>query len=140
MASEIFVDTSGFYSLLAKRDSGHAAAAATLERARRRRRTFVTTDYVLDETATLLKARRLAHLIPTFFTTLQTSQVCHICWTDAERFETARRFFLKHLDQAWSFTDCVSFCLMKEKRIREALTKDAHFQHAGFKVLINSAP
>ncbi len=103
---------------------------------RPRRRSFVATDYVIDETTTLLKARGLAHLVPALFATLQSSVACQIHWMDAARFETTRRFFLKHMDQAWSFTDCASFCVMKELRIREALTKDHHFDQAGFKALL----
>jgi len=136
MATDIFVDTSGFYALLAKGDSAHAEAAATLRRARQQRRRFVTTDYVMDETATLFKSRGLSHLVPAFFATLESSQICRIHWMDAERFEATQKFFLKHLDQAWSFTDCASFCVMKELRIRQALTKDAHFEHAGFEALL----
>jgi len=54
MASETFVDTSGFYALLAERDEMHERAARILRQAEHRRATFVTTDYVLDETVTLL--------------------------------------------------------------------------------------
>jgi predicted nucleic acid-binding protein len=44
--------------------------------------------------------------------------------------------FLKHLDQGWSFTDCVSFHVMQELGLGDALTKDEHFQRAGFKALL----
>jgi predicted nucleic acid-binding protein len=42
----------------------------------------------------------------------------------------------KHIDQGWSFTDCVSFQAMKARRLREALTKDEHFEKAGFRALL----
>ena len=131
-SNEIFVDTSGFYALLVKTDDQHAAASAVLREARRRKRRFVTSDYVLDETATLLKARGKTHLLAEFFETVQKSRACRIDWTDPERFRAVQEFFLKHADQAWSFTDCLSFRLMKELRLREALTKDGHFHEAGF--------
>ena len=57
MAPETFVDTSGFYALLVKGEEAHATAADYVRDAAGKRR-FLTTDYVLDETATLLKARR----------------------------------------------------------------------------------
>jgi predicted nucleic acid-binding protein len=137
MAPEIFVDTSGFYALLVRGDDKHEAARRLLQNARRRKRGFVTTDYVLDETATLLKARGFVHLLAPLFETLHASRACRVEWTDAERFSDTQAFFLKHADQAWSFTDCLSFRVMKQLRLREALTKDAHFQHAGFVVLLN---
>jgi predicted nucleic acid-binding protein len=139
MANEIFVDTSGYYAILVKGDEKHAAARRLLRHARRRKRGFVTTDYVLDETATLLKARRLFHLIAPLFDHLDSSRAFRIEWTDAERFHDVRGFFLKHGDQAWSFTDCLclSFRVMSDLRLRDALSKDIHFRHAGFSPLLS---
>jgi predicted nucleic acid-binding protein len=136
MANEIFVDTSGFYAMLVRDDDRHEAADRCLHEARRRRRRFVTSDYVLVETATLLKARGYVHLLQRFFETLQNSQAFRIEWTDPDRFHGTQAFFLKHSDQEWSFTDCLSFLIMRELRLRDALTKDRHFQPAGFVVLL----
>jgi predicted nucleic acid-binding protein len=55
---------------------------------------------------------------------------------DPESFTQTRRFFLKHQDQAWSFTDCFSFRVMRTLRLRDALTTDAHFRAAGFNPLL----
>ena len=136
MAYEIFVDTSGFYAMLVRSDDKHAAVQRVLRDARRRKRAFVTTDYVLDETATLLKARGLTHLLEPFFEKLDESKAFRIEWTDSERFHDCRAFFLKHCDQAWSFTDGLSFCVMKQLHIHDALTKDVHFRQAGFAMLL----
>src|SRR5262245_35365737 len=132
MAHEIFVDTSGFYALLVKRDDKHGAAKRILQSAAKREQGFVTTDYVLDETATLLKARDCGHLLQDFFDTVFASAACRVEWTDAERFHVVKDFFLKHLDQHWSYTDCLSFRVMKERHLSDALTKDVHFEQAGF--------
>ncbi len=140
MAAEIFVDTSGFYAMLVRDDDGHAAAERMLREARRRKRGFVTTDYVLDETATLLKARGLVHLTGPFFDVLDRSHAFRIEWTDAARFQEVRKFFIKHTDQDWSFTDCLSFLVMKQLRLREALTTHAHFREAGFTALLEPKP
>ena len=136
MANEIFVDTSGFYALLIKADDRHASADRHLRDARRRKRRFVTSDHVLDETATLLKARGHLHLLGAFFEKVLASEACRIEWTDPERFHEAMTFFVKHADRAWSFTDCLSFRIMTGLRLREALTKDGHFHQAGFVALL----
>lgn len=136
MANEVFVDTSGFYALLDRTDDQHRAADRILRQAQKDKRRFLTTDHVLDETATLLKSRGNGHLLGDFFERVQNSQVCRIEWTDAARFHVAQAFFLKHADQEWSFTDCLSFCLMKELRLRDALTKDGHFNEAGFVAML----
>ena len=52
-ARETFIDTSGCYALLAKKDNRHAATVAFMQQAAAKRQPLVTTDYVLDETATL---------------------------------------------------------------------------------------
>lgn len=135
MDKAVFIDTSGFYSLLVKADSGHSAAAALLRRRGEEKKGFVTTDYVLDETATLMKARGYAYLLQSFFDTVFRSAACRIEWTDRERFQQAVILLLNSGDKLWSFTDCLSFCVMKELGLRQALTKDRHFLQAGFEVL-----
>jgi predicted nucleic acid-binding protein len=135
MASELFVDTSGFFALLVQRDPAHAPARQILSEARGRRR-LITTDYVLDETATLLKARSAVQLIQPLFDAVRSSLACRIVWMDDDRFGRLQALFLKHLDQSWSFTDCLSFCIMKELGLREALSTDAHFEQAGYVALL----
>ena len=123
---------------LVGQDDRHAAAGQILRQAAEHRRRFVTTDYVLDETLTLLKARGHRHLIQNFTDRVLNSRACRIEWTDSGRFSATVAFFLKQLDQEWSFTDCLSFRVMAELRLREALTKDAHFEAAGFMALLKA--
>jgi predicted nucleic acid-binding protein len=136
MKYDSLVDTSGFYALLVKRDAGHGAAGQILRKAAAARRRFVTTDYVLDETATLLKVRGLGHLLEPFFQRISESESCRVERVDEDVFARAQRFFLKHRDQPYSFTDCTSFVVMRALGIKRALTKDAHFRRAGFTVLL----
>ena len=136
MARETFVDTSGFYALLVQKDDRHEEACRMVREAALQKNRFVTTDYVLGETATLLKARHLAHLLDVFFEIVLSSPACLIEWTDAARFQDVQAYFLKHLDQSWSFTDCLSFRVMRDLRLRDAFTKDIHFEQAGFTALL----
>lgn len=136
MNSEIFVDTSGYYALLVRNDNMNKKAASTFRKAAKEKTRFVTTDYVLDEIATLLNARGHGYLISELFTGIFTSKACRIAWMDQDRFLKTRKFFIKHLDHNWSFTDCFSFVVMKELGLTEALTKDRHFQEAGLHPLL----
>jgi predicted nucleic acid-binding protein len=136
MAGKIFIDTSGFFALLSKRDSMHAKAAEVFTIAREQKDRFVTTDYILDETATLLRAHGLGSLVPRFFEIVMAATACGIEWMDKEQFFATAAFFNKHDDQEWSFTDCFSFIIMKQLRLSEALTKDGHFAAAGFVPLL----
>jgi len=139
MARETFVDTSGFFALLVARDERHEQAARILSTAEARQASFLTTDYVLDETATLLIARGLGHLVDPFLQSTLRSQACTIEWTGPDDFARAAAFLAKHVDQGWSFTDCVSFLVMKKRKLRSALTKDQHFAKAGFEALLRDA-
>jgi len=137
MAGEVFVDTSGFYSLLVRTQSMHQQASAFMARAARERKKFITTDYVLDEGATLLRARGHGTLLAPLFETIEASSVVRVEWTTPQRFNETKAFFLQHADKAWSFTDCLSFVVMRALELREALTSDIHFEQAGFRRLLN---
>ena len=134
--AETFVDTSGFYALLVRRDRWHARAAAVMARQARRRGRFVTTDYVLDESAMLLKARGHGHLLEALFETVDASAATRTEWTTSARFRDVRNFCLRHGDKPWSFTDCLSFVVMRALRLQAAVTSDVHFEQTGFRVLL----
>ena len=136
MATSTFVDISGFYALLVQNDSMHAKAVSILNKATVTRARFVTSDYILDETVTLLKARGHGHLIEGFLDATLASDACTIEWMDPRRFESTRQFHRKHSDKAWSFTDCFSFCMVRETKLRRAHTKDAQCRQAGFDPLL----
>jgi len=137
MASErLFIDTGGFFALFSPDDPAHAEASAVMEQAGRVHRRAVTTDYVLDETATLLRTRRLTKHLKEFLRMTETSQALSIEWMTPDRFAATRKFMLQHLDQEFSFTDCASFVAMKELRLSDALATDKHFRIAGFNPLL----
>ena len=56
-------------------------------------------------------------------------------WVDATRAENARSLFFRHRDKNYSFTDCTSFVVMRELKLKEALTTDRHFRQIGFRML-----
>ena len=83
-----------------------------------------------------MKARGHLDLLQAFFDIAFASRACRLEWTDVDRFSDTRTLFRKHADQDWSFTDCVSFLVMKQRRLLEVLTKDLHFEEAGFIALL----
>ena len=134
--SEVFLDTSGFYALLVKSDPFHPQAKEWMSKAARVQQRLLTSDYILDETATLLKARGLVHQLSPLFELIAESHALRIEWTEKDYFEKARIYFLKYQDQNFSFTDCVSFIVMHEFKITEVLTKDLDFRIAGFSPIL----
>jgi predicted nucleic acid-binding protein len=97
---------------------------------------LTTANYVVDETVTLLRVRHSHEAAVDFLETVEQSSSLALEWMDTDRFQSASAFFRGHRDREWSFTDCVSFCLMRELRIRDAFTTDHHFKQAGFVPLL----
>lgn len=138
MAAETFVDTSGFHALLIRGDRWHRPAADLMARAARDRLRFVTTDYVLDESVTLLKARGRDELIAPLLDTIEASTALRIEWTTAARFREAAAFCLRFGGKSLSFTDYLSFVVMRAHGMQDALTSDFRFAQAGFRVLLGA--
>jgi predicted nucleic acid-binding protein len=131
-----FADTSFFFALAAKRDRTHEPAVKTFTRLLRSQRPLVTTDYVLDETLTLTKARTSVEVALALLDRIESSPALRIEYITHDRFAAAKAFFRKHADHGYSFTDCTSFVLMQEMQIRDALTNDRHFAEAGFRAML----
>jgi predicted nucleic acid-binding protein len=137
MASrEIFIDTSGLYALVNRKDSHHAAARTVVERLIRTGRRFVASDYIVAESVNLANARGGAPVAVRVLDLIEQSTAIRLEWIAATRFDATKTFFRKHADHAYSFTDCTSFVLMRELKISQALTTDRHFSEAGFDVLL----
>lgn len=130
--SEVFADTAGFLALWDRGDEHHSRAVKLQKKLTGTRRRFLTTDYVLDETATLLLIRHSHAAAVDFLDTMEKTQIVRMEWTDSLRFSAAAELFRRHQDKEWSFTDCLSFSLMKELGVRDAFTTDHHFRQAGF--------
>jgi predicted nucleic acid-binding protein len=102
----------------------------------RLQRPLVTTDYVLDETLTLTKARANAKVALALLDRIESSLALSIQNITDDRFAAAKAFFRQHADHGYSFTDCTSFVLMHEMEIRDVLTTDRHFAKAGFRTML----
>jgi predicted nucleic acid-binding protein len=116
-------------------DPAHARARAARDEALAAGRLLVTTDYVVDETLTLLRMRLGLPAAEAWWSQIDGSSRVRWHCVDTERAEKARAVFFRHRDKDYSFTDCTSFVVMRELRLREALTTDRHFRQAGCQVL-----
>ena len=132
----IFVDTSAWYALEVEDDINYEKARKFLsEIASGKHGVAVTTDYVLDETLTLLRSKKGLPVAQTFIDKIKKSKSIRIFWVSESIFEKALSIFKKTSDFPWSFTDCTSFALMRDLSITGAFTFDNHFMQAGFQKL-----
>ena len=135
-AERAFVDSSGWYALIDRRDAVHTRARSLLQQLLGDGGRVLTTDYVLDESFTLARSRAGALAARRLLDLVDQTAALDTEWVGPGRFATARAIFRKHLDQGYSFTDCVSFVVMEELRVARALTTDEHFRQRGFEALL----
>ena len=132
----IFVDTSAWFALLYDRAAQRPEAMSTFAQIERGRfGAPVTTDYVLDETFTLLRQRVGLAPVARLSGLLRESPSIRRVRISESVFEESLQLMLSHADQKWSFTDCTSFVTMRETQITRAFTWDHNFAEAGFEVL-----
>jgi uncharacterized protein len=135
MAADVFVDTAGWYALIDLRDSRHEVTKATVERVIREGGRLVTTDYVIDESCTLARARAGTDAALRLLDLLNGTSALDREWIGAERFAQAEAIFRKYRDHAFSFTDCTSFAVMQARHLHQVITSDGHFRIMGFQII-----
>lgn len=131
----LFVDASAWVALIDARDGCHRPARDLWHALLEDRRSFLTSDYVLDEAYALLRRRRngLA-MAKALHERLGASRLIEVQEIGADLREAAWEIFVAYADQVLSFTDCTSFALMRERRLLDAFTFDGDFRGAGFVV------
>lgn len=129
----VFADTHFYVALLSRRDRYHRAARDWASRQRTR---IVTTEFVLLETANFCRSRRDRRKFAAFAEALKTNRLTTIVSCDSIWFHRGLDRFSSRLDKEWSLTDCISFVVMEEDGLVEALTDDHHFEQAGFTILL----
>jgi len=126
----IFLDTSFVFALASARDEHHERVKAVFAEYRDQRlaAAWVTTNHVVAETVTLL--RKLGHQQATEMgRRLYGEALGRIHWATPAEERAAFQYFETHSDQDYSFTDCLSFVVMDNLGIHEALTVDSDFTH-----------
>jgi predicted nucleic acid-binding protein len=129
----IFVDTGAFLARYLSSDNLHARAVRAWKELERRKPTKVFTSHdVIDETLTLLARRADYAFAAERGRRLFDSDTLEILHADAATERAAIGLFEKFADQRVSFTDCLSFALMRARDVRRAFSFDRHFAAAGF--------
>ena len=124
----IFVDTSAWFAAVVPTDSNYLDASRWLAA---NSEPLLTTDYIVDETLTLLRARgerqRAKALGEHFF----SSSVAEVYFLTEEDIRQAWSAFQQYDDKAWSFTDCASKIVIEQLNLSQAFAFDYHFRQFG---------
>jgi len=124
----IFVDTSAWYALFTARDVNHLAANQFIAPAEE---PLITTDYVVDETLTLFRARGEQVHSMSFGKKVIDGSFAEILSIELIDFARAWDIFRQYNDKDWSFTDCTSLVIMQRLGIQRAFAFDDHFRQFG---------
>jgi uncharacterized protein len=128
-----FADTFYYLALLNEDDVAHDRA---VESSRARSGRTVTTAWVLTELADALAAPKLRPFFMALLDQLQANPRVVVVSASSGLFDRGIDLYSRRPDKEWSLTDCISFIVMEEQGISDALTGDHHYEQAGFHALL----
>jgi predicted nucleic acid-binding protein len=127
--NSLFIDTSGWMALLRADEPQHTDAVKIFDSSKQ----FITTNYVLAELIPLANSRGIQRSTSyRFVKEIESSELVTIVWIDIELHGQAMDLLETRLDKSYSLCDAVSFVVMREYKLTDALTTDRHFQQEGF--------
>ena len=131
--SVVFADAFYFVARLNRRDQHHERVVKFSRDFRSR---LLTTDWVLMEVADALAQSECRGRVREFILQLRGTPACEVIPATREGLDRALDLYQQHADKGWTLTDCVSFVIMRERNVTDALTGDKHFEQAGFVTLL----
>jgi predicted nucleic acid-binding protein len=128
MTLPVFVDTGGWFALYIAAGPDHAAACRWMAG---HRGPLLTTDYVIDETLTLMRARGQPEIALDFGADVFAGKLAAVHYLTPAEIAQAWDVFHRYTDKAWSFTDCTSKVVIETLGLAEAFSFDHHFRQFG---------
>jgi hypothetical protein len=134
--ARLFLDTYYVQALLNPRDAQHERALSLLAQVKGATEVIVT-EAVLTEVGNALSGtRRLRQLAAGFIRRCYGEPNMTVVTVDTSLLSRALDLFEGRDDKEWGLTDCISFVVMRDRGVLDAVTGDRHFQQAGFRALM----
>lgn len=124
----IFVDTGAWFAMAVPSDQDHNAVTQCFSQTTE---LLLTTDYVVDETLTLLRARGYVQRALTLGAEFFSGSIAELYYLDDADVRVDWEIFRQYDDKKWSFTDCASKAIMEQLGITQAISLDHHFRQFG---------
>ena len=131
----VFADTVYFLALLNPADQFHQQARALNQQPPG---PLLTTEFILAEVGDALSRPENRLRFARLLQLLDQQPDVEILPATSALFRLGCQFHAQRPDKEWSVTDCISFVVMQERGLEEALTSDHHFEQAGFRTLIKA--
>ena len=133
---KIFIDTSAFIALVDATDRNHRPAKRCYREIVQSKNSLISSNFVMCETLNYLRTRISYRVSIDFRESTCRSNILEVIAISLETEEEAYKIFKKYRDKDFSFTDCTSFALMKDKKIKKAFSFDHHFmQYGSFQII-----
>lgn len=129
----VFADTSFFVAMIGERDEHHRRAVDFMQGYHGQ---LLTTDFVVLELGNYLHRVKDRPFFASIKRSLENDKEFAVVESTRELLNRGIQLYLNRHDKPWSLTDCISFVVMEEHGLTEALTSDGDFQQAGFKALL----
>lgn len=97
---------------------------------------MLTTEYILIELGNVFCKSGDRRIFGVFVQQIRSDSETTIIQASHGLFEQGLSLYCSRQDKNWSFTDCISFAVMRSEGITEALTADHHFEQADFRALL----
>ena len=133
MNKPIFLDTSYILALINTKDAFHIKAGTLADEITN---PVVTTEAILTEIGNALAKVQWRSLAIDTIKDLRDDPKIEVVQVSSALFSKAFRLYKTRIEKEWGLTDCISFIVMQERKLTEALTTDRHFEQAGFKALL----
>lgn len=127
-----FVDTHALVAWLNRRDADHARVKAYFAGYTGG---LVTTEWVLVELADALATPPGRQSVARFLVRVRSDPQFEIIGYDPGVYQAGVDLYTRRPDKEWSLTDCISFAIMTDRGLTDALTADHHFTQAGFRAV-----
>ncbi len=125
---KVFIDTSAFCALTIPKDEHNQRAKEIYQGVQEKKAIFYSSDYIMDETYTLLKTRSSHDTSLKFMDNMNSTNI-NIIRINEEIEGSAKSIFKKFKDKRLSFTDCTSFALINQLHIEAVFAFDEHFRY-----------
>ena len=134
--SKLFLDTAYVIALSVPRDTFHERSLQLADQLEAARVHLVTTRAVMLEIGNALSKQRHRNAAVKLLQALESDPLVEIVALSEQLYQRAFRLYSTRPDKEWGLSDCVSFVVMQEHKLTEALTTDDHFRQAGFRALL----
>jgi len=127
----IFIDSSAFYLIINKSERLHKIAKKTFNKIILDNDILVTSDYIIDETLTLVSRKWGKYYAIEFWDSIKNSDILKVMKLSERQFYKTIDLFRKYKDHNFSFTDYSCFIIMNDLKINKVFTFDKHFLNFG---------